>query len=498
MANREFNLAELLQRFQSGEVPVTSTYNLLNEKRQNVNRVAGVNRLRWEFKKKSRLLTPLQMAIPFNPTTGRADDEFNPNVKWRPALSATSCAKIVKHLCKENPEAHKTFMNRAGVTEWDVSEPGVFNSTDFKILREYRTPLVLTNECTSIKDAGITGQDFAIPYSVKLERDLDTGMIIGDIPPIVKIGNLVQATVYREIEELRTAVAEKNPTLYRNTRPEISNVSIPAATEDNIKDWIKAIYNDSIVSAVKPKNFLLCLEFPLSNTAAMTTEGNIPMPDFTMLENSDIKSHLVYCDYSKKYKDRVESVLSTPELDKFFDFIESDLIDSTVVEPKEPAAKMEAARNMMPVASSHSFYNQDSGGLRFEWVGDFIDAINDYRDNDSEFEKNMMVFLESRIRQANEEVVGALCDRIKASTPINFMYYTDDILKMHRDALMDIYDSEYTDLLLERGLLTLDTVDEVVDETKIQAEQVSVNAIMEEFEDEVGIADDINVEEVPV
>ena len=208
------NLGDLIAKLKSGEIPASSEFDLLNEKRQFLPQGVGIPRFSYSFKKKSRILFRLQMAIPFNPETGFPDEKFNPNKKWRPPLSPRSAAMVVKQYAHNNKSAKEIFMSRAGVSEWDTSDATTLNQADFKVLRLYRTPLIITAEAVTINDAAITGQDFGIPYSVPITRDIETGQIIGDVPDIAKIGNLISSITFKEIAELDNAIKSKDPTGY--------------------------------------------------------------------------------------------------------------------------------------------------------------------------------------------------------------------------------------------------------------------------------------------
>lgn len=474
---------ELIQKMKAGEVPSSSEFNLMNEKRQTLPKGAGIKRFSYEFQKKSKVMFFMQMAIPFNPETGKVDDDFNPNKKWRPPISVTTAASIVKQYCLDNAEARVIFEKRAGVTEWDVSDPATLNAKDFKVLREYRTPLILTTEATTINDATITGQDYGIRYSVDIKRDLDTGQVIGEIPPIMKIGNLMSSITFNEVNELGEAINAKDPSLYKNERPFINKTAIPACTEQDAKEWRSKIFQSGIISSVRPINMLLALEYPLSQTSTMrNSDTNLPLVDYTSLEVDDVKSHLVYFDLAKKYQEYVESVASTGAGDYFWDFIECDISDSTTTEPKDVTAKMAASRSLKPAKSPHSFYNEDDQVMRFDWVNDFLTAVAGYRDSDPEFEKKMMQFLATKVRAFDSSLVGSVCDRIKQLYPINYIYLTSDLLKMHKEILLDIYDDEYQERAMEEGLFGIDSVD-TTEEKPQELEASAMDLINEAFDE---------------
>lgn len=64
----------------------TSKYQLRNENVQTKNRVARIPKLKKELKKKSKLIIPAELALPFNPLTGKEDEKYNPDKKFRPNM----------------------------------------------------------------------------------------------------------------------------------------------------------------------------------------------------------------------------------------------------------------------------------------------------------------------------------------------------------------------------------------------------------------------------
>jgi hypothetical protein len=453
------DLNGLITKLKSGEIPASSEFDLLNEKRQFLPQGVGIPRFSYGYKKKSRILFRLQMAIPFNPETGLPDEKFNPNKKWRPPLSPRSAAMIVKQYAENSKEAKEIFMNRAGISEWDTSDATTLNKTDFKVLRLYRTPLIITAEAVTINDSAITGQDFGISYSVPVKRDIETGQIIGDIPEIAKIGNLISTITFKEIAELDNAIKSKDPGGYSNHRPFINPAAIPTVDDKTKREWVGKILSGALISSVRPKNFLMAYEFALSPSQSMLNSDKKPLPCFTRLTLEDIKEHRVYFDYAKKYKEYIETQLNNPELDQFWDFVEADICDKALEEPKDRVAKAEASRNMSLSASSHSFYNVDTGEWRADWVQPFFDAISDFGDSDPEFEKKMMQFVARQIRPIDNTIIGSVADRIADKIPLSYRYITEDILRNHKDALLLIYGSEYTDLMLGKGLISEDAIE---------------------------------------
>lgn len=477
---------DLLAKLKNGDIPSSSKLDLINEKRQEIPKGVNITRFSYEYQKNARVPFRLQMALPFDPELGEPTEKFNPENKWRPPLSPTSAAKVVKAYAKANEKTRQLLMSRASVSDWDVSDPETLTEQDFKVLRGYRVPLVITAEAITINDAVITGQDFAISYSVPIKRDLQTGQIIGEIPAIAKIGSFMSAVTYAEINELDDAIKAKDPSKYKNQRPFINVSSIPGVDDKTKKEWVSKILNTAIISSVKPQNYLMAFEFKLSSTKQMVNEERNPLPVFTNLTEDDLKEKQVFFNYSKKYKEPIMKVLSTPALDVFWDFVEMDICDSAAAEPKDKQAKADASRALSPAAPSHSFWNIDENKIRAPWVAEVLAKISDFIDSDPAFEEKMAMFVARQLRPMDDRVVGTVADRLTEKLPLTNRYVTDSILKSHKDACLLIYQGDYTDALIERGLLAPSAETDTPKEEEKKADSVAdlINEIEEEDSEE--------------
>ena len=471
----------------SGSIPKTSELNLMNEHRQEKVKGASVNKLRYQWKKKSRVLVSLQLAIPFNPETGMPDESFNANTKWRPAISVSTAARIIKDYCQKSDAAKQEFMRRAGVAEWDVSDPDVLTDVDFKVLRKYRVPITPTVDTVQITDQAVTGQTFPIKYSVKVEYDYATGEMLGEIPKIVKMGEFYTAVIFNEINELTAAIREKDSTLYKGSNPNISAAAIPSATEKQFKEWKKSIFSTAIITSVQPSNYYIGYEFPLSQTNTMLEKGQ-PLPDYTTLSTDELKKHEIYFDASGKYKNYISLVLENESSDHHWDIIEFDLIDSQASEPKTDDEKARASADLMPSFPSNAFFDAEKDALRAPWVSELLTAIGNIRDNDRDFERKMLVLLARRVKYVDDVITSAVADAIASKLPLDSHYINDRIKTGYKDVLADIYGEEF--------LLSIMSDPALIETSLMESGEPVANAaeLLSEFAESV--SDDINVEEI--
>ena len=95
----------------------------------------------------------------------------------------------------------------------------------------------------------------------------------------------------------------------------------------------------------------------------------------------------------------------------------------------------------------------------------------------------MMQFVARQIRPIDSAIIGAVADRVADRIPLSYRYITEDILRNHKDALLLIYGREYTDLMLEKGLISEETVEQEKDEVHT-AKDKSVAELIDSVYDE--------------
>lgn len=159
----------------------TSKHKLRNENLQEKHRVARIQRLKKEKKKKSKLVLFAELAFPFNPTTGEADDVYGPDSKFRPEVTPIEAALMMKGYAHENAALKESLMRRAGVDNWDTSAVDQFTDDDKVIFKRYRVPSLYTFPVVNINIPVMT-KDFARDYLIKVARDPMTGEVLGDVP----------------------------------------------------------------------------------------------------------------------------------------------------------------------------------------------------------------------------------------------------------------------------------------------------------------------------
>ena len=154
----------------------TSKYQLRNENVQTKNRVARIPKLKKELKKKSKLIIPAELALPFNPLTGKEDEKYNPDKKFRPNMVPSDAALMLKRYANDHDELKKKLMQRAGFDEWDTSNVEVLTDDDKKIFNRYRVPSIYTFQVVHV-DIPVMTKDYGRDYVINVDRDPLTGSL---------------------------------------------------------------------------------------------------------------------------------------------------------------------------------------------------------------------------------------------------------------------------------------------------------------------------------
>ena len=277
----------------------TSKHKLRNENLQEKHRVARIQRLKKEKKKKSKLVLFAELAFPFNPTTGEADDVYGPDSKFRPEVTPTEAALMMKGYAHENAALKESLMRRAGVDNWDTSAVDQFTDDDKVIFKRYRVPSLYTFPVVNINIPVMT-KDFARDYLIKIDRDPMTGEVLGDVPVALQANRFFRSMAFEESQELDKMIEEKKIEL----------------TETQVKEKKRAIWGRVPVSDDHPVNYAIVVELPLSNTYDL---DDIKLSAVTPEE---VKNLLRITKYSSGLKDAMQKYLHGDwiKYDKYFDF----------------------------------------------------------------------------------------------------------------------------------------------------------------------------------
>lgn len=460
-------LEELLQELSDNGKDAGSEFNLRSEEIQSKDRTARIPKIKKEAKKKSKFLIPLELAIPFNPTTGKADDKYNPSRKFRPIMSVTKLSLMLKELANRNEATKKAFMSRAGVESWDTSDTTTLTEEDKAIFIKYRVPVIYTVPVVTVNIPALTG-NFARDYIIDVQRDPITGDLVNpaEEPLVLQANRFFRDVAYEEV----AAYQEK-----------LDN-GILNDTEQVQKTTKMNIYSKNPVRDDHPLNWLICVNLPLITSYQLNTEAGI---DYLGMNEEELRKNLGLIKLNKKMNTALDNYRNGAwkKFDKYYDYWEIDM--SCPTEEGTPAD-----------IGMNTAYEKPQ-----EEVADFVHfdkldaAFKAYLDNRADIEK---VFLASaRIAAYNETVEKQIASALKTVIDTNNEFLTKEVIKRHSDFLTIVLSDDVNELLLEAMDDEGDRAAGVLDDAKSKKEY-DLSKMMAEESDDDEDETDVNIEEVDV
>lgn len=391
-----------------------SKLGLRNELKQNRNFGKRIPKLRKEAKKRCKIMIVREIAIPFNPETGEADDMFSPDRKWRTTLSATTTALYLKNLCNENEVAKEAFMRRAGLTDWDTSDVGQLNEADKKVFGKYLVIRTFTVPTVNISIPAMTKNEGGRNYIVKVDRDPYTGEIIGKEPLWSRVNGLMRAVAFEEVSEYEEAI----------TARKIDH------TEEQQKQRKRDIYQKICVSSEQPSNFLFAIELPLDNTYRLACEMH-------GIAASDVEARAVLINRNKKIGEALGKYTdgSYVMFDKYFDFLELDM-----------ACPSDTNADDKTIGQNTTFEKPTLSLYQDPNYEDFVAATREYLDTAENLEEVVMASI--RYRLYDDTVEAQLLSALDSVITPDGKYYTQRVLENYSDVISLVTGG--ADLLMEQ------------------------------------------------
>lgn len=431
----------------------TSKHKLRNENLQEKHRVARIQRLKKEKKKKSKLVLFAELAFPFNPTTGEADDVYGPDSKFRPEVTPTEAALMMKGYAHENAALKESLMRRAGVDNWDTSAVDQFTDDDKVIFKRYRVPSLYTFPVVNINIPVMT-KDFARDYLIKIDRDPMTGEVLGDVPVALQANRFFRSMAFEESQELDKMIEEKKIEL----------------TETQVKEKKRAIWGRVPVSDDHPVNYAIVVELPLSNTYDL---DDIKLSAVTPEE---VKNLLRITKYSSGLKDAMQKYLHGDwiKYDKYFDFWEIDMAC-----PSEGDTPMAIGKDTTFEKPSEKLIDTDGFSV-------FEKSMTTYIDDRDDIEQ--IVINSTRITVYDERVESQLCSALSTVVDPDSPYLTKAVIESNQDfialALGDIADQLLMSVAMdsddrEQGTATIEAVNKAA--KSVDLEEIMTDD-MEDFD----------------
>lgn len=442
----------------------TSKYQLRNENVQTKNRVARIPKLKKELKKKSKLIIPAELALPFNPLTGKEDEKYNPDKKFRPNMVPSDAALMLKRYANDHDELKKKLMQRAGFDEWDTSNVEVLTDDDKKIFNRYRVPSIYTFQVVHV-DIPVMTKDYGRDYVINVDRDPITGEVVGDEPLALQANRFFRDMCYEEVNDIQTQMNDGKITL----------------TDKQFKEKRQQIFSKVAVSDDHPINYLMVVELPLSNDYSIAKDC-----DIANITEETIKDHLVMTKLTagireayNKYKDG-----SWKKYDSYYDFWEIDMACPTSTDNNTPA---EIGQNTTYEKPSYVLSDEPSAAK-------FVKALADYTANRENIEQ--VVVNSVRIPKYDDSVERQLCAALSTAIDPTSEYLTKDVITRHKDFITVAMGDEADALLLDAELDSPDRAKGALDPeaAKAMAKEVNLTSILSDEDDTEISVDEIDID----
>lgn len=439
----------------------TSQFKLRNENIQSKDRTARIPKIKKEIKKKDKLLIPLELAIPFNPMTGVADDTYGPDSKFRPILSATKVSLMLKELANRNEATKKAFMTRAGVEEWDTSDTTQLTAEDRAIFKKYLVPVVYTLPVVNVNIPALTST-YGRDYTINVERDPITGNLLNpdDEPLVLQANRFFRDVCYEEVADYQKKIDEG---IINDTE------KVQSQTKQNI-------YGKNPVSDDHPSNWLVVVDLPLKNNYELDTENGI---SYAGMNVEELRSRLYLIRMNKALKDSMDKYKSGEwtKFDKYYDYWEIDMSC-----PNEGNTPQE-------IGQGTNYEKPQEMVVEFAHFEKLNQAIVDYLDDRQDIEK---IFLASvRIAPYDSRVESQIATALKTVIDLKSEWVTDEVIKRHAEFLTIVMGEEADAALLEVEMGESERAAGVLDENKSK-EEYDLNKMMTDD------AEEINLEELDV
>ena len=409
------NFSELKQKMEKAGSTGASKLNMRNEDKQVKEQPRRFPHLKKEKKKKSKLLFVKEIAIPFNPVTGEAD-EFNRSKKWRPPYSVQASMKLAKGFASANPKSKETFMHYAGVKEWDVSNPDVLTETDYKIFNRYLTARIFSIPVVHVTIPTMCDNVYGKDYAVYVEIDPLTGEYKGDIPIILQAHKFFIEMAYEELAEY-------------NNKIKLGEIK---HDEKQQKEARSEIFSKVLISDLHPINFSQCFEIPLNS------KYNIEDPDFLNTVTAEelnrnivlVRVNLAISDLLSKFDGGdYESIDTYPEY-----YVADMSCPADTEVPTELGKRTTYEKEMLPLSSNSSYSH-------------FREAVIDNLDNIENLEET--VFRSSFVSKYDSHVEERVLTACKSIIDTKSPYFTKKVIESNLNFLTLALGSEMDDILAE-------------------------------------------------
>lgn len=405
----KMNLEQFKKAMSDGSISGGSSHKMRNEDIQSKQRGAKYPFVKKENGKLSKLLIPKELAFDFNPFTGEQDEQFNAQNKFRPMMSATAVAKIVKEAANTVSETKDRLMTKAGVSEWDTSDFSVINDVDMLIFKPWVYTQIFTLSVFNTTLRALSDKAWGVNYLVNVNRDPISGSVVGDVPVPLQISYLCSALAHEEISEYES----------KCTKGEIAH------TEEQKKEFKRNVFQKRIlVGQDQPYNLVRLYEIPIEDyeATAKTIGGGATV--------DKLKEFVRVSRYSSELENAITNFVSgnNKKFDTNFDFFELDMSC-----PVNAADEKELGKNTRYEKAAVPLNSSDFGK-------NILKCAIEERDLAGDVESIM--YTSARVRVYNDDVEAKILEAASVQIDLNDNYMTDNVVKGNKEIIGLIFQEE--------------------------------------------------------
>ena len=410
------NFKELQKKMETVGDNGVSKLNMRNEEKQRKFQPKRFNHLKKEKRKKSKLCFVKEIAIPFNPKTGKEDDTYNTGSKWRPPYSVESVIKLVKSYAMESEEAKQALMQHAGISSWDVTDPDTVTDEDYRLFGSYLTARIFSIPAVHVTIPSMWNNAYGRDYTVDVKVDPVTGQYIGEVPLILQAHKFFIEMAYEELADYNDKLSS----------------GVFKHDEKQQKEYRQGIFSKVPISDLAPINFIQAFEIPLNQKFELNDDKCLVTSDKAFVDKQTVlvRMNRTISDVLDKFCGGNYSAV-----DKYPEYF---VVDMSCPNDTESPTEL----------GKRTSYERELNTLKdMEGYDNFRAATVDYLDNFKDLEET--VFRSSFVSRYDSSVDTQLLTACNSLIDLKNPFLTQKVIESNKDFLMLALGEKFDELQLE-------------------------------------------------
>lgn len=410
------NFKELQKKMETVGDNGVSKLNMRNEEKQRKFQPKRFNHLKKEKRKKSKLCFVKEIAIPFNPKTGKEDDTYNTGSKWRPPYSVESVIKLVKSYAMESEEAKQALMQHAGISSWDVTDPDTVTDEDYRLFGSYLTARIFSIPAVHVTIPSMCNNAYGRDYTVDVKVDPVTGQYIGEVPLILQAHKFFIEMAYEELADYNDKLSS----------------GVFKHDEKQQKEYRQGIFSKVPISDLAPINFIQAFEIPLNQKFELNDDTCLVTSDKAFVDKQTVlvRMNRTISDVLDKFCGGDYSAV-----DKYPEYF---VVDMSCPNDTESPTEL----------GKRTSYERELNTLKdMEGYDNFRAATVDYLDNFKDLEET--VFRSSFVSRYDSSVDTQLLTACNSLIDLKNPFLTQKVIESNKDFLMLALGEKFDELQLE-------------------------------------------------